>query len=487
MLRPNSAWEERVAQELATGIEDEPVALRSGDRGAAVAARRGGHWSPVQIYVVFAVLTVTVLNYLDRGVLGVIQEPLKHELRLSDSQLGMLAGPAFAIFYSLAGLPTARLAERFNRARLLAATVWLWSAMTAICGSATSFSQLALFRGGVGMGEGGCIPVSQSLLSDYFGARQGGLAMSVVAAAASIAAVFTPLVGAFVAHTYGWRATFWAMGLPGLGIGLIVLLTLKDPRRHREAGAVPQTESFLTDAKWLLSNAAFRFQFLAAVFTGISVSGLGSFRISFLIRDVGMSLTGAGVVAGIAGIFGVAGAFVGGFLADRLADSRGRSYVLVPALAALLTFICNWVTFSTASTVAIGALLIGSFTYNLKDGPAYAATQNMIPSRMRATGAAFHMLAATAIGGAIGPLVTGALSDFGAARRYGSSLAAFQSACPGGQAPAHAAALLHHACTVATAEGLRFSLLVVSLSILVAMVSLLLCSRTIRYAEPEAA
>ena len=190
-------------------------------------------WRPYQIYLVGLLLLVTVSNYLDRIVIGVLQEPIKIELGLTDRQLGLLTGPAFALFYSVAGIPVARLAERANRAHVLGAAIAVWSVMTALCGTAKNYAVLLLCRVGVGMGEGGCIPVSHSLLADNFSMRQRGVVMSIVSAAPSVATILAPIIGGLVAEYYGWRMAFLIVGLPGLLLAVLVWFTIREPRTAR--------------------------------------------------------------------------------------------------------------------------------------------------------------------------------------------------------------------------------------------------------------
>ena len=438
-------------------------------------------WRPYQMYVLGVLLLVTVFNYLDRGILAVLQEPIKHELGLSDWELGLLSGPFFSLFFSVAGIPVARLAERRNRAALLSLAVGFWSMMTAACGATVGFMQLALCRIGVGAGEGGCIPTSHALLSEYFDAKQRGMVMSFVSTAPSLAGIITPLVGGFVAHEYGWRAAFFIVGLPGLLVSLLVWFTLKDPRAALAPGQKPPNVSFWTDARWLFANRAFLYLFLAASLIGMGVSGLGAFRISFLVRSLGMNLVQAGALWASAGTFGVVGSFLGGYLADRFADDRGRSYALVPALGSGLCFVFYVIGFTQTNIAIVGpAFMLATLAYSLKNGPMYAAVQNVVPSRMRATGAAVFMFAATVVGGAIGPMMGGGISDLAAGQVFNHAASTFAQACPGGRAPHGAAADLAAACAAASADGLRYAMVVVSCMFAIATWLMILCARHIR-------
>lgn len=448
---------------------------------------------PYQIYIVALLLLITICNYLDRIVLNVLQEPIKRELGLSDWQLGLLSGPAFALFYSVAGIPVARLAERANRARLMAAVVAVWSTMTALCGFATGFVQLLLCRVGVGMGEGGCLPVSHSLLADNFSMRQRGMVMSVVSTAPSFATILAPIIGGLVAQQWGWRAAFLVVGLPGLVLALITWLTLRDPRDDATAEAKAEIaarprSTFAADLGWLLRNPAFVLVVIGGAFIGLAYNGVTVFTVSFMMRSHGLTLAQAGGVVGLSGMLGLAGTFIGGFAADRLADARGRSYVLVPAVGGVLTCLFYVLAFTQQNwTIGLPFLLAAAVAYNLKNGPMYAAVQNIVPGTMRATGAAVFMFGATVVGSMGGPLLAGGVSDSVAARAFPVALGQFHTACPGGRAPKGAAEALAGACAQASASGLQTALVVVSFGFVVAALFLVLASRSLKARDPVAA
>jgi MFS family permease len=459
------------------------VADSSTAASAVIATER---WKPYQFYVLVLLTLIVVLNYLDRYSLSLLQESIKHELKLSDWQLGLLSGPAFTLFYSVGGIVLARYAERFNRGTILAAALGFWSLMTALCGAAGSFAQLALCRLGMGIGEGGCIPINLSLATETFNIRQRGLVMAIIGAGNPISGIITPLLIAFIARAFGWREAFVAIGLPGVAIALLVHFTLRDPRaRSRASGVAIVRGSFLSDAATLFGNPAFTLLFVAAIFTGMAVSGVGAFRVSYLMRTQGMDLTHAGAIWSAASAAGLVGALVGGYLADHFAGERGRSYPLVAAISLLLTFAGYFVGFTQSdTTVVIVALVAGSFAYNMKDGPVYAAVQNVVRKSMRTTGAAVYMFAATTLGGAGGPMLAGGVSDLAAAHHLHMGLHMYAAACPGGRAPAGAAAEAGSACVQASAAGVRWALALLSAVFVLAAVSNALASRYMHSREP---
>lgn len=442
-------------------------------------------WSRYQFALIAVLLLIAVCNYLDRGILAVIQEPIKRDLGLSDWQLGLLGGPAFALFYALSGLPIARLAERTNRASLLAACVGFWSAMTALCGAAQNFVQLAICRFGVGAGEGGCIPISHSLVADRFGVRQRGLVLAVLSSAPSIASVVTPIAGSLIAERYGWRAAFLAVGVPGILVAFVARFVIRDERAEA-GGSAKEKSSFFEDLAWLVRNRAFVFVFIAAAFTGMGVYAITLFEMSFLIRSHDLTLAQAGTVKSILGAAGLTGTFLGGLLADRFADDRGRSYVLVPAVGSVLTCVLYFFAFSqSAVMLSLILLVLADMSYNLKNGPVFAAVQNIVPGHMRATGAAVYMIAATVLGSSLGAPLAGAVSDYLAARSFPAELGEFASLCFGGSAVAGSAPKVVSACEIAVAEGLRHSLMIVSFVFAMAALCLFLAAKTIRISTPD--
>ena len=451
---------------------------------SAATAPKAGAWRPYQYYVLFVLMLVNTSNYLDRGILGILQQPIKDDLRLTDWQLGILGGPAFAILYSVAGLPIARLAERKNRVTILSAALAFWSTMTALCGVAGAYGQLLLFRLGVGAGEGACTPVTHAILADSFTARQRGMAMAVMTTSIPFAHMIAPLAGGLIAHTWGWRAAFIAAGLPGLLIAVLMKTTVRDGRAKDEHGAPvrPQTSKFLADVKLIFSIRAFLFLFIASAFLGQAITGTNSFSASYFIREHHMTVAQAGIISAVGlGVAGLCGTMLGGFLADRFAGAHGRSYAYVCALAAGLAGVSFLGALASgALPLAVTFFLIANVASEMKNGPNFAAVQNLAPPHMRATASAVLMVGVIVIGAGFGPIEVGAASDFIASRNFPAALGAFSVVCPGGKALANAAPDIVASCKAASAAGLRGGLVVPCIAYMIAMLFFLLSGRAIR-------
>jgi predicted MFS family arabinose efflux permease len=428
---------------------------------------------------------VSVSNYLDRAILGILQQPIKQELGLTDLQLGWISGPAFALFYASLGIPIARWAERGPRVTILALCLAVWSTATALCGSARNYLQLALCRMGVGLGEAGCTPVTHSLLSDYFPPWQRGMAMALLMTSVPCGQFLGALIGGVVADLWSWRTAFLLVGAPGLLLAAILRLTVKEPVRgvFDPAGSADVAGSFKADLGVLLRIRPLRNILAAGATLGIGLYGVGIFIPAFFLRSYQLSLAGVGAITAV-GIGGAAlvGTLVGGYLSDRYAGASGRSYMMVPLVGALGYGAFLIATFNSASWVMAFALLIVANIFgDLKNGPVYAAVQNIVRPRMRATAAALNLFCINAIGLGLGPPLVGAVSDRMAGRLFPDTLGEFALRCSGEVATAlDGGVALAQACATASAAGLRWSLVLASCWFFVAAVFYWRASRAIR-------
>jgi len=428
------------------------------DSSPARAGTPGAGWTAIQIRVLVTLLLVITSNYVDRSLLGIIQEPVKHDLKLTDWQLGLVGGPSFAIFYALAGIPSARWAERANRAHVLPIILSIWSTMTAFCGAAQNFAMLALARAGVGLGEGGCIPICHSLVSEYFGPKQRGMALSILASASAIGGFIAASAGSVIAQTWSWRVACFAVGAPGLLLALVVRFTIRDPRS--ESGRAEPPRNLLADLRVLRRSRSFLLILAANAFSSCGNSGVLLFTSSYFLRTYHLTLVQVGAIyaTGI-GVAGLAGSLLSGFLADRFAGPRGRSYVFVPAIGTGLACILFATAFTRPEwTVAVACLIPAYMMQDMK-APSLAAVQTISPPHMRATSAAVLYLAITFAGTGLGGPIAGAVSDFVASHMLPAAWGHLAQVCPGGRAAAGASAVVVGACQHASAAGVRAGLL----------------------------
>lgn len=434
-------------------------------------------------YVLLILTLIYTSNFIDRGILGVLAQPIKAELGLADWQIGVLSGLAFAILYSTLGLPVARLAERTNRVTLMAVAVTVWSGMTAACALAGNFWHLLAARVGVGIGEAGCAPPTSSLLADYFPPRRRSTVVGLLSLGIPVGTIAGALIGTSVAQHYGWRAAFLVVGLPGVALALLFKLTVREPVRGAfdADGADHAAPSVKEVAKMLWAKPTFVHLALGSAIASFASYGVSTFAIPFLVRGYELTLSQAG--AAFALIFGLAAAIgiaSGGALVDWAGKRDLRVYVLIPAASFFVAAPLFMLAFLQTSLSLLAAFifvpLILQFLYT---GPMSGLTQNMVGARARATTSAILTLVINLIGLGLGPALTGWASDLYAAAAY-TGAGEFASACPGGMAPAGAAAEAAAACASAAFTGLQRALVTVSVVVIWAGVHFLLAARTVR-------
>lgn len=361
--------------------------------------------------VVLALLLLAyIFNFLDRQILGILAQPIKADLDLSDTEFGAIGGLAFALLYSVLGVPLAYLADRTSRSGVIAGALAVWSGFTALCGTATGYWQLFLYRLGVGVGEAGGVAPSYALISDYFPPERRARALAIFSLGIPIGLAAGTMIGAYIASAVDWRAAFVTMGIAGIILAPILRHFVRDlPRPAHAAGSAPLGEVFPMLAKkpvfWLLA--------FAASASSLCGYGLALWIPSVLIRSFGLDLIStANFLASLILIGGTAGVFAGGWLADRLGQGDRGWYARLPAIAWLIT----------APTFALGLLapnlwlawpllLIPNGLNILWLGPVTTAVQHLVPRAMRATASACFLLINNLIGLGVGPLLIGRLSD----------------------------------------------------------------------------
>jgi MFS family permease len=373
-------------------------------------------------YYLLGLLTViAVFNYLDRFILPLAIEPLKREFDVSDSQLGLMSGFAFSLFYAVAGIPLARWADRGNRNHVVTLTTGLWSLMVAISAMVTSFWQLLAVRIGVAVGESGCVPTAQSLISDYFDRAERPHAMSIYWMSLPLATITGYLVGGWLIEQVGWRMTFMVIGIPGVLLAILARLTLRETRtfdrleRDISINAIPQVKQVPLQSvvKTLWRGRAFR-QIVMAFCISLFCYGIGVWIPAFFIRSYGMDTGEVGLWLGLVwGVGGLGFTFLGGFLATRYAPNREGLQMKAVAVATVLCCVFHVLCFLSSERVMsfVFMTMVFGVLMPLVQAPVYSAIQSLVEERMRAVAIAFIFMLSNLTGFGFGPIVAGMLSD----------------------------------------------------------------------------
>ena len=364
-----------------------------------------------------------VVNFIDRSILSILLEPIKNELLLTDTQLGLLGGLAFAMFYATLGIPIASLADRWSRTKVLAISMIIWSAMTAACGAASNFTMLLLARIGVGVGEAGASPPSHSLISDYFPIESRATALSIYALGIPFGSMIGNYVGGWGAAELGWRMTFFLVGVPGVFVALLILGTLREPPRGlSETAAVKAavaktaepTPSLREVFKFLWDRRSFRHIGFAAGLHAFVGYGAGTWNAPFLIRSHEMPITEVGSWLAIISGIGAIGTFAGGYLGDKISDwtADRRWYLWIAGISTLVMVPFQFTAYLYEDlTAVIPALAVVSILGGMYLGPSFAMTQGLVTLRMRAVASALLLFMLNIIGMGLGPYFVGVASD----------------------------------------------------------------------------
>ena len=379
-------------------------------------------------YFVLGVLLVAyVFAFIDRQLMTILLEPIKAEFGASDTAMGFLSGFAFAVFFGTLGVPVARLADKWSRRNVLAISMVIWSATTALCGLAANFWQLALMRVGVGIGEAGGTPPSHSLIASYFPVNERSTAMGIFGTGSQIGILIGMFGGALIAVEIGWRWAFIIFGVPGVAIGLLVAVLVREPARP----PAPKPARMRADLRRLWRMPSFSGIAYATSLTALAGYGMGTWFPSFLIRVHGLSLTEAGLVLGVVGTTGaLIGAVSGGLLCDRLAAKDKRWQLRLPAVGAGLSviFLGMFLVYPEGHNAHFGDFRVpvaaafqffGAIASAFWIGPTYAAVQTLTPAHLRSQASALLLLLLNLIGLGLGPVLVGMLSD-GLTNIYGA-------------------------------------------------------------------
>ena len=360
-------------------------------------------------------LLVYMFNFIDRQVLAILLPAIKAEFGAGDTVLGLLAGPAFALFYVTLGVPVALLADRWNRRNLIAIALAIWSGMTVLSGLASSVLQLTIARIGVGIGEAGCSPPAHSMISDYFPPEKRGSAMGIFSVGISAGIMIAYLAGGWVAQNIGWREAFFIVGLPGLLLAVIVRVTLSEPRRGASEGRLDSSTrpTIMAVAGFLLRRRSFVHMALGAGIASFGAYAVLSFFPSFLSRSHGLPIGEIGLYLGlILGLGGGAGFAVGGYFADQVGRLGVRWSLWGISAATLIGWVFIFPVYLVDKPhAALAFFVVPVIFLNFYLPTTFAQTQGLVGLRMRAVASALLLLILNIIGLGFGPPVAGALSD----------------------------------------------------------------------------
>jgi MFS family permease len=381
-------------------------------------------------YVMWVLLAICTLNFLDRQIVNILAEPIKHEFGLKDRQIGMLTGFYFAVFYSVLSIPLARLADRGNRSWLITAALGLWSLFTVASGFARAYLQLAVLRLLVGVGEAGGSPTAQSLITDYHPRGERARAIAFYTIGIPIGSLLGLAMGGLVLDRFGWRTAFVIAGAPGLLLAVLTGLTLKEPRKHA-ALAVAPAPSLSEAFRELASKRSFILLTIGGCLVTFVNYGQGAFLPSFFFRNhasglaaiaaswshaTGVHFGPAGVLGlclGVcSGIGGIAGTLFGGWLTDKMAARDLTAYVTLQVWFTLARIPLVAIAFTVGQPlVAIVFVSLAAACMGVAGAPGYAAIQGLVRPRVRATAVAIFLLGLNLLGLGLGPLCVGLMSD----------------------------------------------------------------------------
>lgn len=389
-------------------------------------------------YALWLLMLIYLVNFLDRQIINILAEPIKRDLHLADWQIGAMSGLAFALFYTVLGLPIARWSERGNRPLIIATAVILWSTCTAACGLARNFGQLLVARVGVGVGEAGCTPPAHSLISDYVPQEKRNSAIAFYGIGGPLGGLFGMAMGGLIADAFGWRAAFFVVAIPGVLLGILAATTLREPRRAASLiakTAEPATMRFKEAMSYLLKKRSYCFIVLALSANACLAYGAGTFTASLLIRSHGDAIAelsrqigevvplrlGTMGLIGLAmglltGVFGTVGMISGGWLADRFGIGDRRRLMHGTAIACFAKGLALLgLAFAPGPLTAFACIALFGFFGSVWYGPVYGSTMGVVPPHLRATASAVSLFMTNLIGLGMGPLAIGLLSDMFAA------------------------------------------------------------------------
>jgi predicted MFS family arabinose efflux permease len=368
--------------------------------------------------LLWTLLVVYIFNFLDRQIVNILAEPIKNDLNLSDTQIGLMTGLAFALLYTILGIPIARYADRqtSNRVSIISVSLVIWSAMTALSGFAQNFTQMLMARVGVGVGEAGCTPAAMSLITDAVPPEKRSSAIAFYGLGIPIGGLCGMVIGGVLNDLYGWRTAFLFVGIPGILMAVVLPFVIKDPRVD---ASVPINTSqkpgipFTVAMQEILQSRGFVMLMIAASVTAFLSYGKTVWATILFIRSFGLSPGEAGATLGIViGLSGVVGTWLGGALADRFGAGDKRHILTAPAIGMAIAAPILFLAYNmTDWRIALALMVLPTILNSTYYGPTYACVQGLVRPEARATASAMMLFAQNLIGLGLGPLLFGMLSD----------------------------------------------------------------------------
>lgn len=433
-------------------------------------------------WLLFILALVNALTLADRQGIAATAQAIKEDLHFTDSEMGMLLGLGFAIFYTLLGLPLARMAERMSRTRIIVGSLAIFGVMAALCAGAQTFWRFMLFRVGVGIGDAGFGPPVASLVGDHYPMERRASAMSLIWLGAPLGVIFGSY-GILLAEHEGWRTVFIAIGSAGIVVAMIAAATLREPARGMSDASGPSRgtpPSTWVVLKFLFSKRSMIQVLIGCALAATAMNAIGQYIAQFLLRSFHVAPKDLGFLLSVIAVTSMAaGLLIGGFVIERAARRDQRWYVWGPAITQILAapaFVLGFSQPTIPSTVAV--LMAGHVVIFVYFTPTLAIAQNMVGPNMRASSAFVVSLVIGLVGIGLGPTITGFLSDAFASRAF--SAGDYSALCPRGVPAADSARTIADACLNASAAGLRHALMAMSLLTIWAGIHYLLAARSFK-------
>lgn len=394
-------------------------------------------------YALVLLTTIYILGYADRSIINLLLDSIKTEFQLSDTVLGLITGFGFSLFQVSLGIPIARLADRSNRVNILTAGLLLWSTMTLLCGRVSSAWQLAAARMAVGTGEACLVAPSHSLLTDFTPKKNRTRAFGVLASGGDIGIMLGSLIGGWVGHYYGWRTAFIVAGLPGIVVGLLFWLTLKEPERESSPHTGSHTGAHLVEPFWVVgrflwNQKSYVYGLLGACAVGLTLFPLQVWGPAFLRRIHHLDNADVGTYMGLIRFASIAGVITGGIVTDYMCRRNEHWRLRVPAVACTLVAPAYLLfLFADSMGLALTGLALVAIGVGAHQAALYAVCQTVVKPHMRAVSAATFVFCSSMVGSGLGSLLIGMLSDgltpqFGeTALRYALLLSVFTALLAG--------------------------------------------------------